>query len=169
MNDIGSTFFIVFVLVVVLVGAYYTTKFLSGKLRQVSKSKHIHVIDRVGIAKDKALLLTKVGDRCFFIGVTNQAISSLGEINSEEIKSLAEEKADSQNKTVFEKFSAFLSQAKNAPEYFKKARENAKQAQDAQQSDPEKPGVVDDDYVNKISRAIEKRRAAMPGKREEGR
>lgn len=153
--DIWSTLFLVFVLVIVMVGAYYTTKFLSGKARQISKSKHIHVIDRMGIAKDKALFLTKVGGKCFFIGVTNQAVSTLGELDPKDIENIASEEPEAE-KSVFGRFSDFLANAKNAPESLRKAREAHKRGGDPQPSG--RAGVVDDDYIDQISRAIQQRK-----------
>lgn len=154
-ND-WSTLFIILIMVAVMVGAYFTTKFLSGKAGRMLKSKHIQIIDRVGLAKDKALFLTKVGSRCFFIGVTNQTINTISEIKPEELNIIADETANASSKNIFGRFSDFLANAKNAPENLRKARDEYKQTKN-QPSAPAKSGV-DDDYIDQISRAIEQRR-----------
>lgn len=153
-ND-WSTLFIILIMVAVMVGAYFTTKFLSGKAVRMLKSRHIQVIDRIGLAKDKALFLTKVGSKCFFIGVTNQTINMISEIKPEELKNISNEEPSTSSKNIFGRFSDFLANAKNAPENLRKARDEYKQAKN--QPDVPKTGI-DDDYIDQISRAIEQRR-----------
>ena len=163
-NNTESTLFLVLILVAVLVGAYYTTKFLSKKATGMAKSKHIQIIDRMGLAKDKALFLTKVGGRYFFIGITNQTISNLGEIEPGEIENLAQE--EEAEKGFLGKFSDFLINAKNAPDNLRKAREQQKkQPNDAPPDSQEPPRAQDteadgdyDDYINQLSRKIEQRK-----------
>lgn len=165
-NNTESTLFLVLILVAVLIGAYYTTKFLSKKATGMAKSKHIQIIDRMGLAKDKALFLTKVGGRYFFIGITNQTISNLGEIEPGEIENLAQEEEKASEKGFFGKFSDFLINAKNAPENLRKAREQQKkQSGDAPPDRLETPRTQDteadddyDDYINQLSRKIEQRK-----------
>lgn len=163
-NNSWSTLFIILIMVVVMVGAYFTTKFLSGKANRSLKSRHIQVIDRVGLAKDKALFLTKVGGRCFFIGVTNQSINTLGEIEPDELNLEKEEADQSSAKNMFGRFSDFLANAKNAPDNLRKAREQAKHTKEDNTS-TDNAGTADDDYIDQISRAIEKRKSRA-GKRE---
>ncbi|MFA5675700.1 MAG: flagellar biosynthetic protein FliO [Christensenellales bacterium] len=150
------TLFIILIMVAVMVGAYFTTKFLSGKAGRMIKSKHIKVIDRVALAKDKALFLTKVGGKCFFIGVTNQTINNISEIDLSELNIVSEDAADVSSKNFFGRFSDFLASAKNAPENLRKAKNEYKQTKN-QTAEPAKTGV-DDDYADQISRAIEQRR-----------
>ncbi len=154
-ND-WSTLFIILIMVAVMVGAYFTTKFLSGKTSRMLKSKHIQIIDRIVLAKDKALFLTKVGGRCFFIGVTNQTINTISEIKPEEISIIPDEGSNTSPKNILRRFSDFLASAKNAPENLRKARNEHKQTKN-QSVAPTKTGV-DDDYIDQISRAIEQRR-----------
>ena len=163
-NNSWSTLFIIVIMVVVMVGAYFTTKFLSGKAGRSLKSRHIQVIDRVGLAKDKALFLTKVGGRCFFIGVTNQSIHTLGEIAPDELTLEKQDADQPAAKNLFGKFSDFLANAKNAPENLRKARETAKRASE-QPTPPDNTTTVDDDYIDQISRAIQQRKNKA-GKRE---
>lgn len=154
-DNIWSTFFYVVVMVAVLLAAYFTTKYLSGKSRQIVKSRHIVILDRMGIAKDKSLLLAKVGDKCLLIGVTNQSISSLGEVNIGDIPET--EKEPKSSESAFSKFAQILSNAKKAPNNLAKARAEARRKKPPA-SEPQ--DAVDDDYLEQITRAIERRKNA---------
>lgn len=150
-----STLFYVVIMVAVLLAAYFTTKYLSGKTRRIIKSKHIVVLDRMGIAKDKSLLLAKVGDKCLLIGVTNQSINSLGEVNIGDITEIDDEPASQPGAGALSKFAQILSNAKNAPNELAKARTEAKQKKH-KHSEPHH--AVEDDYIDQITRAIERRK-----------
>lgn len=162
-NNTESTLFLVLIMVAVLVGAYYATKFLSKKATRINRSKHIQIIDRMGLAKDKALFLTKVGGRYFFIGITNQSISTLGELEPGEIENLVPEEENVSEKGFFGKFSDFLANAKNAPENLRKAREQAKRQEEdvpppVKDAPLDKNAAVNDDYIDQLSRKIEQRK-----------
>lgn len=156
-ND-WSTLFIILIMVAVMVGAYLTTRFLTGKAARMLKSKHIQVIDRIGLAKDKALFLTKVGNRCFFIGVTNQTINKISEIEPEELNIIQDETTNAPPKKILKKFSEFVSNAKNAPENLRKARELNRQSRTEQVN----RSSADDDYIEQINRAIKQRKQKTP-------
>jgi len=148
-----STLFYIVIMVAVLFAAYFTTKYLSGKTRRIIKSKHIVILDRMGIAKDKSLLLAKVGDKCLLIGVTNQNIQSLGEVDIGDITEIENEPASPQGAGAFSKFAQILSHAKNAPNELAKARTRQKK-----QENTEPHETVEDDYIEQITRAIERRK-----------
>ncbi len=148
-----STLFYIFIMVAVLLAAYFTTKYLSGKAKHIVKSRHIVVLDRMGIAKDKMLLLVKVGDKSMLIGVTNQSINSLGEVDIDE-SAVAEDEPKATSGAL-SKFAEILSNARKAPSDLAKARREARENKNKQ---PEPRDAVENDYIDQITRAIERRK-----------
>ena len=156
MDNMGSTLFYIVVMVAVLIGAYVTTKYFSKKTRRMMKSQHISVLDRMAIAKDKSLYLTEVGGKCFLIGVTNQSINTLGEIDKDALVELDEASSGKSEGSVFGKAASFFSNAKNAQSDLAKARMQYKE----QKKEGAKPGsrTSDEDVLEQMSRAIEERK-----------
>ncbi len=162
-DSFGSALFYILVMVAVLIAAYFTTKYLSGKARHIMKSRHIVVLDRMGIAKDKMLMVVKVGDKSMLIGVTNQNISSLGEVDVGEAPA-AEEQPKNTAQGALSKFAEILSNARKAPDVLAKARREERQRK-SKSSEP--PDAVENDYIDQITRAIERRKNAKTHDNEE--
>ncbi len=150
-----SALFYVIIMIAVLLAAYFTTKYLSNKTRRIIKSKHIVILDRMGIAKDKSLLLTKVGDKCILIGVTNQNINSIGEVNIGDLSEIENEPASPPGTSPFSKFAQILSNAKNAPNELAKARMGSRQKKREEAAPRD---AVEEDYIEQMTRAIERRK-----------
>lgn len=70
----------VFFLVVVLFGAWYVSRFAAVKMRHLSQSKYMEVIDRIYLGKDRGLYLIRVGDRAYLIGMTANGMEHISEI-----------------------------------------------------------------------------------------
>lgn len=111
------------------------------------------VLDRMGIAKDKMLLLVKVGDKSMLIGVTNQNINSLGEVDIGE--SPAEEDEPKTAPGTLSRFAEIFTNARKAPVELAKAR---REARDKRNAPPEPRDAVESDYIDQITRAIERRK-----------
>ena len=58
------------------------------------KSRYICMLDRMALAKDKCLYLTEVGGKYLLIGVTNQSINTLGEIDKDALEDITEASSD---------------------------------------------------------------------------
>ena len=89
-NPWGSIFAGV-AIVIILVICYFVTKYIANKGGSMAgvRSSYIKVIDRFGIAKDKAILLLEVSGKILLVGVTNQGItliSTLDELKEQEIE-----------------------------------------------------------------------------------
>ena len=161
MDNMGSTLFYIVVMVAVLIGAYVMTKYFSKKTRRMMRSKHICVLDRMALAKDKSLYLTEVGGKCILIGVTGQSINTLGEIEKETLGDLPEESSDAEEGGFFGKVASFMSNAKNAQADLQKAR---MQAQQQRKTAPQpRADAADEDILEKLSRAIEQRQNKASG------
>lgn len=57
--------------------AYYATRFLGNNMQGMRQSKHLQVIDRYTIDKDKSILIVKVNDQYEMLGVSQQSITHL--------------------------------------------------------------------------------------------
>ncbi len=157
MSDFWTTFFYIFVMVAVLIAAYFTTKFISGKSRRVLKSRCIHVLDRLPLGKDKSVALIEVADQTFIIGVTNQSINNLGQIDKEALKNIEHQKRENTRKGFAQKLKDIIINAKDAQENLKKARWQEKTKQKTKYSS-------EDDYIEQIDRAIQNRQGNMENK-----
>jgi len=161
MDNLGSTLFYVVVMVAVLVGAYVLTKWFSKKSRNIVRSRHIVVLDRMALAKDKSLYLTEVGGKCLLIGITNQNITTLGEIDKE---ALGEPEAPSEagEAGFLKKAVSFFSNAKTAQAEFAKARMMYKE-QKKEGAKPADRSVDADDILERMNKAIEQRKNRTSG------
>ena len=161
MDNMGSTLFYIVVMVAVLIGAYIMTKYFSKKTRRMMKSRHISVLDRMAIAKDKSLYLTEVGGKCILIGVTNQSINTLGEIDKEALGQLDEASSGAGEGSVFGKAASFFSNARTAQTDLAKARMQYKE----QKKESARPAThtATEDILEQMSRAIEQRKNRSGG------
>lgn len=88
-NELFSLLWVLVSLVVVIGLAYWFTKHVVGKgglgfLGGAQKTDAIQVISRTAVGKDQQLLLAKVGERYFLLGVTGGGISLVAEFSPEE-------------------------------------------------------------------------------------
>lgn len=65
--------------------SYVVSKFLAGNSVTMGTSKYMRIIDRVPLGKDRYLLIVKVGKKTFFLGVTDQGVNSIGDINVDDL------------------------------------------------------------------------------------
>ncbi len=90
-DSTGSTLLLIFVLLLVIFAAYFTTRYLSVKGGNLMKGKYMLVKDRVVLAKDKQILLLQVGTKYIVVGVTSQAVNHLGTIEDGELQPIVQE------------------------------------------------------------------------------
>ena len=148
-------------MVAVLVGAYVLTKWFSKKSRNIARSRHILVLDRMALAKDKSLYLTEVGGKCLLIGITNQSITTLGEIDKEALGE-PEASTDAGEAGFFSKAASFFSNAKNAQAEFAKARMMYKE-QKKEGAKPMGRSADAEDILERMNKAIEQRKNRTSG------
>ena len=70
----------------VIGAAFYITRFIGQSTLRYTRSTNLQVIDYIILGRDKGLYIVKVGDKFFLIGVSNNNITYLTEINKEDIK-----------------------------------------------------------------------------------
>ena len=152
MKDFWAAFSYIFVMIAVIVAAYVATKYLAGKGRRV-QSRHIRVLDRMMLSRDKHIALIEVGDKNLLIGVTNQAINVLGDIDGETLRSEQNTTEPSAQKGIATKLRDFIIHMKDAPNNLKMVRREAKATR--------RPRADNDDYLARMDDAIQKRKSRM--------
>lgn len=76
---------LVFVLIVILVAAYFTSKFVAGiKLGQM-KASNFTVIDSYRISPNKALQIVKIGNKYIVIAIGKDTVNYITELNETEV------------------------------------------------------------------------------------
>jgi flagellar biosynthetic protein FliO len=149
-----TTFFYIVVMIAVIVAAYVATKYLAGKGRSV-QSRHIRILDRMMLARDKHIALIEVGDKNLLIGVTNQTINVLGDIDGETLKTQQNKIEQSAHKGSASKLRNFIIRMKDAPNNLRMARNEAKINRQTK--------VDSDDYLARMADAIQMRKERMTG------
>jgi flagellar protein FliO/FliZ len=90
-SPLASSLTSVFLLILVLFAAYLTTRLAGSRMKRLSHSRHMEIIDQIQVAKDRTILLLKVGERIFVVGTTPQGMNSIAEIPASELGDLTEE------------------------------------------------------------------------------
>jgi flagellar biogenesis protein FliO len=70
--------------ILVIFGAYWSTKWFSKRYNTLSNGKYIRVIERSMLSQDKLLALAKVKDKVYFIAVTGQGVETIDIFKAEE-------------------------------------------------------------------------------------
>lgn len=72
--------------IVILIGAYYVSRFIGSMQIKKSGNKNIRIIESVGVAPQKILQIVQVGKQYYLIGVTKENIVFLHEVDGEELE-----------------------------------------------------------------------------------
>ncbi|MCD7990706.1 MAG: flagellar biosynthetic protein FliO [Clostridia bacterium] len=86
--------FYLIVLIVVLALAYYTTRMLGRGMGRSQRTGGMEILDQMALGRDSYLLVVKVQDRIFLMGVTSGGISKIEELESYDKKGAAEAAPD---------------------------------------------------------------------------
>lgn len=87
-----SAISIMILFVLVLFGAYFTTRFLAKHQSNRMKNCHLKIIEAIQVGPGKTVQLMKIGDEFIAIGVTKDKITYLKSIDQEhlDLKSIEE-------------------------------------------------------------------------------
>ena len=86
MVTIISTFSIfIFVVVLILILAYFSTRYIGKGIGHYQNSRYMRIIDRIFIGQDKAILIIKIGERYCLFATSQSGIQLLMEFSKEEI------------------------------------------------------------------------------------
>ena len=127
-GGLGQTIVIIMLLVAVLASAYYVTKFLAKRGRRLTQSKHIKVVDQIYLSTDKQIALIKVGTKNVLVGITNQNISLITQLDEDiTAETLKHEGAGASGQNDFiSKARSFFKNAWGSGEELRAAREKYK-------------------------------------------
>lgn len=85
-----SLFFVLILFVLVLFLAYHATKFLGKRFSMSSAgTRYIKVLDRVVVGQDRVILLLQVGGKTMLVGMTQQGVAKLSDIDEEDLVELS--------------------------------------------------------------------------------
>ncbi len=151
-----QTALIIFIMVAILFGAYYATKFLAKRGKRLTQSKHIKVVDQIYIASDKQIALIDVGGEKVLIGVTNQNINLISKIESSRIESDTEaESTKSAAQPAFvSKIAEFIKKAKSSPYDLQRARQEERKSREEKKHS----STNEDESFDKILKSIDDRK-----------
>ena len=76
---------VLIIFVVVLAATLYVTKWMANYQKGTSVSKNIEIIDTCKISTNKYVQIVRVGDRHVVLGITNDQITNLGDVNGDEL------------------------------------------------------------------------------------
>lgn len=116
-NAMFQMFVTFFWIVLIILLAYFGTKWYAKKAQINSQGKNIRVIERVVIAQDKYLVLIEINDKVQLLGVTNKEINVIDTFEPSLLKTPANAQAPVDFKTVFDK----VMKSEKMPSAFRKA------------------------------------------------
>ncbi len=132
-DSVGSSFTLIIILVLVLVAAYFTTRFLSVHSKRLTKGASMKLLDQMALSRDKHVVLLKVGEKGYIIGVTNQGMNVIGTMEKKELAVLEQDSGEPRVlpniNGFFRKFRDFIKNASGAQEKLREARMQARQAE----------------------------------------
>ncbi|HHW46749.1 MAG TPA: flagellar biosynthetic protein FliO [Clostridiales bacterium] len=85
MSDFLQLLVPLIMIIVVLVLCYFFSRYISRKMSTVTNTSNIKVIERVLLGQDKYLAIALICNTYYLIGVTNQNIQILKELDEAEI------------------------------------------------------------------------------------
>lgn len=92
MKEILNISLLVMGFTVILIAAYFFSKFIGFKMSHSNANKHIKVLDRVFLGNDKFICIIQIGIRFFVIGITNHHIALISELNEAELVPISDDK-----------------------------------------------------------------------------
>lgn len=94
---------VVFAALLIGIGWIYKKLVLSSKL-YIKSSRYIKSLDRLIISNDKWIEIIQIGDETILIGVTNDSITKIKEINGDRLDELQDEKEGKDFSHFFKKY-----------------------------------------------------------------
>lgn len=99
-SDIFSVVFTVISFIIILVLAYFTTKFVANSSNKLNKGKNMKIIDILNLGNNKKIMLVKIIDKIYILGINNGGIDVIDTIHENKVIEKLESEPNS--KPVFE-------------------------------------------------------------------
>lgn len=84
-NDFLRVVAYIGVVAVVLVLAYFVSKWIASRSFNGARSRYFRVLDRVAVSKDKIIMLVEAGKRYYIVAVAENTVSTMAEIPQSEV------------------------------------------------------------------------------------
>ena len=94
MPSFVSSLISILVLILILLAAYITARFTGIRMKRMSRSRHMEIVDQIIVAKDRTVLLLKVEERIFVVGLTAQGMNTIAEMSSSELTEVSAESTE---------------------------------------------------------------------------
>lgn len=78
----------IFVFVLVLIGCFFVTKWISVRSYTLIKGRNLRVIERIPVDRDKSIILLARGEKVYLIGVSPNNITVLDTFSKDEISEI---------------------------------------------------------------------------------
>jgi len=75
LKDIFNGIFYIAITIGIFILTYYSTRFISKRSLEASKTKNMKLIEKVSVGKDKDVALMKVGDQFYLVGISATSVS----------------------------------------------------------------------------------------------
>ena len=99
---IGQFFFYILVFALVIVLAYFSTKWIAGA-RFAKKGRNLRILESLPLGAQNSLQLVQAGDKVLLIGVTKESVTSLAEIPPESLETIQQPSAGGSFDQLFRK------------------------------------------------------------------
>jgi flagellar biosynthetic protein FliO len=91
LGDIWSIILALIGITLVLALTYFVSKWYAGRIGHTASGQHIKVVDRIVVGKNSSIIVIELGEAQYMIGVTEQGVSIMKELD-EPAKIVAEPK-----------------------------------------------------------------------------
>ena len=72
------------IVVAILYGAFWATKFIGQGYASASNSRNMNIVEQVTIGRDKSIAVVKAGDSFYMVGITPGSINLISELKDED-------------------------------------------------------------------------------------
>ena len=72
------------IVVVILYGAFWATKFIGQGYASASNSRNMNIVEQVTIGRDKSIAVVKAGDSFYLVGITPGSINLISQLNDDD-------------------------------------------------------------------------------------
>lgn len=111
-NSILQLLGLLFIFVLVLIAAWYVSKFIGNKTMQGFGNKNINIIETFNMGNNKAIQIIRVADKYLAIGIGKEEINVLTELKEEHIVLESGDKSNMSFKDILNNAKGVLSKSK---------------------------------------------------------
>ncbi len=85
MGDILSLIFSLVAVVGVIYAAYLFSRYVGGASGKAATTRYMSIVDKVSVGAERSLLIVKIGERHYLLGVASGGITMLTELDPDEL------------------------------------------------------------------------------------